>query len=137
MNAENYKNHFVAGFVKRAEEHGLDKEAFLPILANIGLNMAGHIGAIKGLNSLAKLKKIPKARAGKSLSFLDSLRNKGIDASRTATKYLTNSSPEHIGKNMLANMALSTGVSSVVDPISQRITNMVEPQQNTYNGNTY
>lgn len=68
MNSENYKNHFVQGFVKRAEEYGLNKEAFLP--AALSLANAIFAGPLlqKGIARIAAARKagtLPVAAAGR------------------------------------------------------------------------
>lgn len=68
MNSENYKNCFVQGFVKRAEEYGLNKEAFLP--AALSLANAIFAGPLlqKGIARIAAARKagtLPVAAVGR------------------------------------------------------------------------
>lgn len=141
MNSEDYQKHFETGFIKRAEELGLDKEAFIPALlagvANLGLNMGGQVAAIKGIHRLSQLAKAPVLK-GQKMSLMNKLKNKSIDTAGKLTGYLTSHGPENIGKSMLANTGLAMAVGTAVDPIAQRINNAILPQENTYaNSNQY
>jgi hypothetical protein len=135
MDLNDYQKHFEAGFFKRAEELGLNKEAFVPALlaglANVGLNIGGQVAAIKGMHRLSQLAKAPVLK-GQKMSLLNKARNKGIDTAGKLTGYLTSQGPENIGKSMVANTGLSMAVGSAVDPIAQRINNAILPQENTY-----
>jgi hypothetical protein len=122
MEHKEFNEAFARGFQKRAEELGLEKEAFIPLLMGAG-SLVGGLAADhylkRGIARLAAAGVAAK-RAKTAVPFGAATAKKVNDTLRS--KKL---------KGGLANMATFMGTQAVVDPIFNKITEKLEgpPQQ--------
>jgi len=133
MTTDRYNEAFIDGMLKRAEEVGMLKEAFLPTVLRMLAPIAGNYGLTKGLERLAtgktigsgllKGRKIPKGVATTAASAMKHLRNPTS------------------GKGMLMSAGLFTGgdmlTRPLYEPLAQHLESKSEEQQPTYNAQQY
>jgi hypothetical protein len=115
MNEQRIAEAFEEGMRKRAAEYGLEKEAFLPLLANAVRFLgpaAGMIGTPMGVARLAQR----KDALGKVFSFL----NKGLTHSNPWVQGGT-----HLGTQMVT--------APIINSASEAVANMIhKPEEQQY-----
>lgn len=111
MRQELFKQAFIKGIYKRAEELGLNKEAFLgPVLAGVGRMFAAPILGSMATNKLTNLALNQKKFRGLSTAakkYQDLMRDQGV-------------------KGMATNIASMAAGSAIVDPFLNPIFNKLE-----------
>jgi hypothetical protein len=118
MTQEDYKEAFVAGFVKRAEQHGFEKQAIVGMLAGTGLRLLAPIFGqhylTKGLGAIAARK--GAGRVGKHAKNLHTLLTESPMVSRSLGDNLKGQAA-FMGTSILADRALNP----IVDPLATKL----------------
>lgn len=113
MNEEEFDHAFIRGFQKRAEELGLEKTAFMPLLlGSIGPMVSGGVldyYVKRGIGGLAA-KGVAARKAGKKLPF----------GARTAKKVHDTLEGKDL-KATLGNIGTFMGSSMAVEPVFQKL----------------